>query len=87
MMGNRGIYHDGWTARARCTAAPFDLVARRPDFSADEWELYDTTTDWTQAHDLVRGAPEKLAELQQLLADRGRPPQRAARWTTGPPSG
>jgi arylsulfatase A-like enzyme len=30
------------------------------------WELYDTTTDWSQARDLAKGQPKKLAELQQL---------------------
>ena len=64
MMGNRGIYHDGWTA---CTLhrSPFDLVAVAHDFSADDWELYDTTTDWSQAHDLSKEHPDKLADLVQ----------------------
>ena len=30
------------------------------------WELYDTSTDWTQAHDLAAEQPEKLHELQRL---------------------
>ena len=30
----------------------------------DVWELYDTTTDWSQSHDLAAEMPEKLAELQ-----------------------
>src|SRR5262249_19169498 len=32
----------------------------------DVWELYDTNTDWTQAHDLSKKYPEKLHELQRL---------------------
>ena len=52
IMGNRGIYHDGWTAVTK-HRTPWDVVVDgAPDFSADVWELYDTTTDWTQAHDL-----------------------------------
>ena len=39
---------------------------RSPAFDDDVWELYDTTTDWTQAHDLAAEHPEKLAELQRL---------------------
>ena len=31
------------------------------------WELYDTNTDWTQAHDLATENPKKLAELQRLF--------------------
>ncbi len=36
--------------------------------SADDvWELYDVTTDFSQAHDLAAENPEKLAELQALF--------------------
>ena len=31
------------------------------------WELYDTTTDWSQARDLASEHPEKLRELQRLF--------------------
>ena len=37
-----------------------------PPFDDDVWELYDTNTDWTQAHDLAKTNPEKLHELQRL---------------------
>jgi arylsulfatase len=66
LMGNRGIYHNGWTAVTK-HRTPWDVVSKAPDFSLDVWELYDTTTDWTQAHDLSREQPDKLAELQQLF--------------------
>jgi arylsulfatase len=36
-----------------------------PAFDDDVWELYDTNTDWSQAHDLAAEMPEKLAELQE----------------------
>jgi len=66
MMGNRGIYHHGWTAVTR-RRIPWDTVSviDHP-FDKDVWELYDTTKDWTQAKDLAKQQPEKLAELQQL---------------------
>src|SRR5262249_2912538 len=32
----------------------------------DTWELYDTSKDWTQANDLSKDQPQKLAELQRL---------------------
>jgi arylsulfatase len=35
-------------------------------FDDDVWELYDTNTDWSQAHDLAGKMPEKLRELQRL---------------------
>ena len=46
---------------------PWDVVSKAPDFSLDVWELYDTTTDWTQAKNLADEQPEKLAELQRLF--------------------
>jgi hypothetical protein len=33
----------------------------------DVWELYDTTSDWTQSKDLAKEKPEKLEELQRLF--------------------
>jgi hypothetical protein len=35
-------------------------------FDDDVWELYDTTTDWSQAKDLAKENPQKLHELQRL---------------------
>jgi arylsulfatase A-like enzyme len=66
MFGNRGIYHRGWTAvtKHRTPWASFD--AKVPAFDDDVWELYDTTTDWSQAKDLSKQFPEKLHELQRL---------------------
>ncbi|MEV7694082.1 arylsulfatase [Microbacterium sp. NPDC089189] len=66
LMGNRGIYHQGWTAQTK-HRTPWDVVSKAPDFSADVWELYDTSVDWTQANNLAASRPEKLAELQQLF--------------------
>jgi arylsulfatase len=65
MFGNRGIYHDGWTAVTR-HSIPWQLTAKSTPFDEDVWELYDTNTDWTQAHDLAAEMPDKLAELQRL---------------------
>jgi arylsulfatase len=66
MFGNRGIYYDGWTAVTR-HSIPWEIgkSGASTPFNEDVWELYDTNTDWTQAHDLAAEMPEKLAELQQ----------------------
>ena len=58
MFGNRGIYHKGWTAVTK-HRTPWETGADEtpPAFDDDVWELYDTTTDWTQAHDLAERAP------------------------------
>src|SRR5262245_30293747 len=67
MFGNRGIYHKGWTAVTK-HRTPWQTGgdAPVPAFDDDVWELYDTTTDWTQAHDLAKEHPDKLHELQRL---------------------
>ena len=46
--------------------------AELPPLEDDVWELYDTTTDWSQAHDLAAEMPEKLAELQELCLEEAR---------------
>jgi arylsulfatase A-like enzyme len=66
MMGNRGIYHKGWTAVTRHRTPWVTGKVKLAAFDDDVWELYDTSTDWTQAKDLAREHPQKLHELQRL---------------------
>jgi arylsulfatase len=68
MFGNRGIYHNGWTAVTK-HRTPWEMGegAVVPDLADDVWELYDTTSDWSQAEDLSGEMPDKLRELQQLF--------------------
>ena len=66
IIGNRGIYHKGWTAVTK-HRTPWEAGAiKTTPFDEDLWELYDTNSDWTQAHDLAKKRPEKLHELQRL---------------------
>jgi arylsulfatase len=66
MMGNRGIYHKGWTAVTR-RRIPWETGGEIDHtFDEDVWELYDTTRDWTQSRNLAREQPARLAELQRL---------------------
>jgi arylsulfatase A-like enzyme len=67
MLCNRGIYHKAWTAVTRHGNLPWVVVGKQPPLSEDVWELYDTIKDWSQAHDLAKQMPEKLAELQRLF--------------------
>jgi arylsulfatase A-like enzyme len=62
---NRGIYHKGWTAVTR-HSVPWDFGAELPPLDDDVWELYDTSTDWSQAHDVADQHPDKLRDLQRL---------------------
>ncbi len=66
ILGNRGIYSDGWFA---CTVhrAPWETAPRHP-LRDDVWELYDMNNDFSQANDLAKSNPAKLKELQDLFA-------------------
>ncbi len=66
MVGNRGLYHNGWTAVTKHRTPWETGDAPLPAFDDDVWELYDTSTDWTQAHDIADQYPDKLHTLQRL---------------------
>jgi len=65
MFGNRGIYHEGWTAATR-HSIPWVNVPL-PPVKNDVWELYHVAEDFSQANDLARKHPEKLKELQAVF--------------------
>jgi arylsulfatase A-like enzyme len=69
MLGNRGIYHDGWYANTRPIQAPWLLASTPPQdvMNSYKWELYDLTKDWTQDNDLAAANPAKLKEMQELF--------------------
>jgi arylsulfatase len=58
LMGNRGVWADGWKAVTRHFEGD--------DFKADRWELYHLDTDFSESVDLADQHPEKLAELVAL---------------------
>lgn len=60
MVGNRGIWADGWKAVADHAINP------TLDFSKDNWELYHTDIDFSESDNLAKRYPEKLRELIEL---------------------
>jgi arylsulfatase len=66
MMCSRGIYHKGWSAITK-HRTPWLVHDRGVAFDEDVWELYDGSTDFTQARDLATQQPHQLAELQRLF--------------------
>jgi arylsulfatase A-like enzyme len=67
IFGNRGVYHQGWSAITK-HRTPWQTTGEVGiAFDNDTWELYDGSSDWTQARDLSKEQPEKLAELQRLF--------------------
>lgn len=77
ILGNRGMYKDGWWLACRLPRTPWKLdpteLARFApgvwDPDADPCELYDLTTDFTQSRDLAAANPQKVAELKALFWD------------------
>ncbi|MDF2561127.1 MAG: arylsulfatase [Microbacterium sp.] len=66
MFGNRGIYHQGWSAVTKHRTPWVMVGGALPAFDDDVWELYDGAVDYSQARDLAREQPERLRELQRL---------------------
>jgi arylsulfatase len=70
MVGNRGIYKDGWWAGAR-HLVPWSLLTgelwKDKEIGQHPWELYNLNDDYSQAHDLAQKNPEKLKELVELF--------------------
>jgi arylsulfatase len=55
MLGDRGLWRDGWKAVAR--------HAKGTDFELDRWELYHLDADFSESEDLAAAHPERLREL------------------------
>jgi arylsulfatase A-like enzyme len=69
MVGNRGIYKDGWWAGARHVVPWTTLTGEGflKEIGQHPWELYNLNDDYSQAHDLAQKNPEKLKELVELF--------------------
>ena len=69
MLGNRGIYKDGWMASARHGRLPWQTAGGGGSFDDDTWELYRLSDDFTQATDVSAQNPEKVKELQAAFLE------------------
>ena len=68
ILGNRGIYHDGWMASCFHGRLPWIRLAGFDfDGPQERWELYNVAEDFSQAVDLAASHPEKLAELLEIF--------------------
>lgn len=76
MFGSRGIYHDGWMAVTDHVANQFDERAHLVgsfDFDTDRWELFDLTSDFSQARDVADENPALVRQMEGLWwAEAGR---------------
>ena len=68
ILGNRGIYHDGWMASCFHGRVPWIRLAGFDfDGPQENWELYHVAEDFSQSIDLATTHPEKLAELLDIF--------------------
>tara|TARA_B100001123_G_scaffold308017_1_gene344186 strand:- start:8999 stop:11326 length:2328 start_codon:yes stop_codon:yes gene_type:complete len=68
ILGNRGIYHDGYLASCFHGRVPWIRMESRPfDGPQERWELYNLESDFSQGHDLADEQPERLARMQELF--------------------
>jgi arylsulfatase A-like enzyme len=58
MLGSRAVWHKGWKA-----VSVHPTITGWGHFDEDRWELYDTTVDPTESHDLASEQPLKLQEM------------------------
>jgi len=70
MVGNRGIYHDGWMANTTPPSPSWELgTGKLADLNTGyQWELYHIADDYSQFNDLASKMPDKLKEMQALFA-------------------
>lgn len=73
VMGDRGIYHDGWFASAWGPRIPWvpGLPKGIGNWSPenDEWELYNLGEDFSQANNLSDKHPKQLDKMKSLFLD------------------
>lgn len=66
MIGNRGVYHEGWVACTTPRRLPWQAAT---DSSPDDfkWELYHVAEDFSESNNLAATNPAKLKELQTIF--------------------
>jgi len=69
MLGNRGIYHDGWFANTIPVAPPWNGMAPRPTdvLNGFKWELFNLADDPTQYRSVADANPDRLRMMQALF--------------------
>ncbi len=66
ILGNRGLYHDGWMASCFHGRVPWiRMAAYEFEGPQEVWELYNIAEDFSQSEDLAQAHPEILAELTE----------------------
>ena len=70
MIGSRSIYHEGWKATTNHISTGVldeeELAIGSRNFEEDRWELFDLSSDFSEARDQAAEEPEQLARLTAL---------------------
>ena len=66
MHGNISIYNDGWMAAQRSGLLPWAYTFTS-GVGTQPWELYNLTTDYSEANNLAAKNPAKLQQLKTLF--------------------
>jgi len=66
MIGNQGMYHDGWMVSA-IRGVPWVSENAAGDLLNMNWELYHVEEDFSQSKNLAKEHPEKVNELVKLF--------------------
>ncbi|GAB3102394.1 arylsulfatase [Aestuariicella hydrocarbonica] len=74
VLGNRGIYHDGWLASTTPRNMPWDIASVRggSDVTSYPWELYNLNEDFSQSRNVAAQYPQKLEELKKIFDQEAR---------------
>jgi len=70
--GSRGLYADGWFASTFGPLTPWVNAQKgldQWDSAEDVWQLYDLSSDFSQATDLAAQHPDKLVELRERFLE------------------
>jgi arylsulfatase len=67
ILGNQGIYHDGWMASALFSIPWNSNPPDKDILNGLDWELYHIDEDFSQAENLADKMPEKLQEMRELF--------------------
>ena len=68
IIGNRGLYQDGWLARAT-VKLPWETTMMNTVAADDGWELYNTLEDFSLTHNLAAEFPDRLAAMRDTFLE------------------
>jgi arylsulfatase A-like enzyme len=68
VFSNRSIYADGWKANAQHTR-PWRQDLAPGNWEKDRWELYNLQEDFSEANDLAKKMPQKLAAMKAKFGE------------------